>query len=329
MKKLLLLTTGGTIASIEGENGLGPGLKAEELLRYLSNDHSNYTIDWQSLMDIDSTNMQPEHWTEIAVAVYENYSQYDGFVITHGTDTMAYTSAALSYMLQNVDKPVVITGSQVPITFKKTDAKKNIQDAVRFACDGIGGVYVVFDRRVILGTRAIKLRTKSYDAFESINYPYVAFIHDMEIEYKKRVPEAKPGTLKLDTSLNTDVCLLKLHPGIKPEFLDSLKGSYKGVVIESYGSGGIPFEKRNLLEKVNELIDAGIVVVITTQCLEEGEDISVYEVGRKVNQKAIIRSRNMNTEAIVPKLMWALGKTEDPSEVKKIMEMPIADDINI
>lgn len=280
-------------------------------------------------MDIDSTNMQPEHWVKMAEAVYENYGRYDGFVITHGTDTMAYTSAALSYMLQNVDKPIVITGSQVPITFKKTDAKKNIKDAVRFACDGIGGVYVVFDGRVILGTRAIKLRTKSYDAFESINYPYIAFIHDTEIEYNKHVPEVKNKTLKLDTSLNTDVCLLKLHPGLKPEFLDCLKDSYKGVVIESYGSGGIPFEKRNILEKVNELIDSGIVVAITTQCLEEGEDMSIYEVGRKVNQDAIIRSRNMNTEAIVPKLMWALGQTGEPTEVKKIMEMPIADDIII
>ncbi|KKB75181.1 asparaginase [Bacillus sp. TH008] len=329
MKKLLLLTTGGTIASVEGENGLAPGVKAEELLSYLSDDHKNYTIDCQSLMDIDSTNMQPEHWVKMAEAVYENYGRYDGFVITHGTDTMAYTSAALSYMLQNVDKPIVITGSQVPITFKKTDAKKNIKDAVRFASDGIGGGYVVFDGRVILGTRAIKLRTKSYDAFESINYPYIAFIHDQEIEYNKRVPEAKQEPIAFDTSLNTDVCLIKLHPGLKPEFLDCLKGSYKGVVIESYGSGGIPFEKRNILDKVNELIDSGIVVVITTQCLEEGEDMSIYEVGRRVNQDAVIRSRNMNTEAIVPKLMWALGKNGDPHEVKKIMETPIADDIII
>ena len=110
---------------------------------------------------------------------------------------------------------------------------------------------------------------------------------------------------------------MKLHPGLKPEFFDCLKGSYKGIVIESYGSGGIPFEKRNILEKVNELIDSGMVVAITTQCLEEGEDMSIYEVGRKVNQDAIIRSRNMNTEAIVPKLMWALGKNGQQAEVKR------------
>ncbi|ARW07371.1 type I asparaginase [Bacillus atrophaeus] len=326
MKKLLLLTTGGTIASVEGENGLAPAVKADELLSYVSQLDNDYTMETQSLMNLDSTNMQPEYWVKIAKAVEENYEAYDGFVITHGTDTMAYTSAALSYMLQHATKPIVITGSQIPITFKKTDAKKNITDAIRFACEGVGGVYVVFDGRVIQGTRAIKLRTKSYDAFESINYPYIAFINEDGIEYNKQMtPEREP--FAVDTSLCTDVCLLKLHPGLKPEMLDALKSMYKGIVIESYGSGGIPFEERDLLTKINELIESGIVVVITTQCLEEGEDMSIYEVGRRVNQDLIIRSRNMNTEAIVPKLMWALGKSSDLVEVKKIMETPIADDV--
>ncbi|MGE0910787.1 type I asparaginase [Bacillus atrophaeus] len=326
MKKLLLLTTGGTIASVEGENGLAPAVKADELLSYVSQLDNDYTMETQSLMNLDSTNMQPEYWVKIAKAVEENYEAYDGFVITHGTDTMAYTSAALSYMLQHATKPIVITGSQIPITFKKTDAKKNITDAIRFACEGVGGVYVVFDGRVIQGTRAIKLRTKSYDAFESINYPYIAFINEDGIEYNKQMtPEREP--FAVDTSLCTDVCLLKLHPGLKPEMLDALKSMYKGIVIESYGSGGIPFEERDLLTKINELIESGIVVVITTQCLEEGEDMNIYEVGRRVNQDLIIRSRNMNTEAIVPKLMWALGKSSDLVEVKKIMETPIADDV--
>lgn len=230
-------------------------------------------------------------------------------------------------MLQDVEKPIVVTGSQIPIAFKKTDAKRNISDAIRFACEGIGGVYVVFDGRVIQGTRAIKLRTKSYDSFESINYPYVATIYKDKIEYNKSVHLSKNKEVKLDTSLCTDVALVKLHPGIKPEFFDFLKNEYQGIVIESYGSGGIPFHGRNILEKLNELAECGISVVITTQCLEEGEDMDIYEVGRKVNQNVIIRSRNMNTEAIVPKLMWVLGKTQDPQKVKEMMETPIAEDI--
>lgn len=328
MKKLLLLTTGGTIASVEGANGLSPAVDANELLSFVSNMDNDYTMETVSLMNLDSTNMQPEDWVSMAEAVKDHYDAYDGFVITHGTDTMAYTAAALSYMLQNASKPIVITGSQIPITFQKTDAKKNIKDAIRFACEEIGGVYVVFDGRVIQGTRAIKLRTKSYDAFESINYPYIAFIHEDEVEYNKKIQSEKvPFTV--DTSLCTDVLLLRLYPGLKPEILDALASMYKGIVIESYGSGGIPFEGRDLLEKINELVERGIVVVITTQCLEEGEDMSIYEVGRRINQELVTRSSNMNTEAIVPKLMWALGQSTDPKEVKRMMERPIAEDITI
>ncbi len=329
MKKILLLATGGTIACVPGEEGLAPGLQGQDMLDLVSRENHNDTVECKLLMNIDSTNMQPESWVKIAEAIYENYHSYDGFVITHGTDTMAYTSAALSYMLQHSAKPIVLTGSQVPIQEKKTDAKKNITDALRFACEDIGGVFVVFDGRVIRGTRAVKLRTKSYDAFESINHPYVAYIHGSEIKYNKGTVQPKHQSIELDTSLCPDVFLLKLHPGTKPELFDYLKHLYKGVIIESFGSGGIPFQERNLLPKVKELIASGIAVVITTQCLEEGEDVTLYEVGRKVAQNMIILSRDMNSEAIVPKLMWALGKTNDLQEVKRIMETPIAYDTNV
>ncbi len=329
MKKLLLLTTGGTIASFKGENGLVPGMESDEFLNYLPGLQISYEIDVKQLFAIDSTNMQPEDWITIASAVSEFYDQYDGFVITHGTDTMAYTSAALSYMLQGSSKPIVITGSQIPIAFEKTDAKRNMIDAVRFACEPVGGVYVVFDGRVIQGTRAVKLRTKSYDAFESINYPYIASISKNDIQYNQSIESKEKQKPVLDASLCTDIALVKLFPGIKPEFFDSLKHSYKGIVIESYGSGGIPFQGRNILEKVNELAKQGLSIVVTTQCLEEGEDIDLYEVGRNINQNVVIRAGNMNTEAIVPKLMWALGKAMNPQQVKQWMETPIANDLSV
>jgi L-asparaginase len=327
MKKLLVLATGGTIASVEGKEGLVPGLSAEELLQYFQDTSHSVDVTCQILMNRDSTNMQPEHWVQMAEAIAQNYEQYDGFVITHGTDTLAYTSAALSYMLQGLQKPVVITGSQVPISFKKTDAKKNVSDALRFACEDIGGVFVVFDGRVIIGTRAVKMRTKSYDAFESINYPYVAYITGNDINYYWK-PAAVEQQLMVDTSICPDVFLLKLHPGTKPEIFDYIKSLYKGVIIESFGNGGLPFEERNLLPKIKELSEAGIAVLITTQCLEEGEDLYLYEVGRKVAQYEVIVSGDMNTEAIVPKLMWALGKTTNIKEVKQIIETPLAWDLS-
>lgn len=327
MKKILLLAVGGTIASVKGKEGLTPGMTPEELIRFLPAESDHYIVESKLLMNIDSTNMQPEFWVKIAEAVFEHYHLYDGFVITHGTDTMAYTSAALSFMLRNLGKPVVLTGSQVPISFERTDGKRNIADALRFACEPVGGVYVVFDGRVIVGTRAMKMRTKSYDAFESINHPYIASIEGLRVKYNEEIPALKEDGLKLDTILCPDIFLLKLHPGTKPEIFDSLKHLYKGVIIESFGSGGVPFHERNLLPKIKELIDSGVAVVITTQCLEEGEDLTVYEVGRRVAQNTVILSGDMNTEAIVPKLMWALGKTDNLLEVKKIMETPIVSEI--
>jgi L-asparaginase len=328
MKKILLIATGGTIASVEGNEGLAPGLSAEELLRFIPKFSQEVKIDGKILMNIDSTNIQPEHWVKMADAVFQNYQDYDGFVITHGTDTLAYTSSALSYMLQGLDKPVVLTGSQVPISFKKTDAKKNVTDAIRFACENIGGVFIVFDGRVILGTRAVKMRTKSYDAFESINHPYVAFVNKNEVKYQWK---PVPGTnkLSLNTNLCTDVFLMKLYPGTKPEIFDFLKDLYKGIIIESFGNGGLPFEGRNLLSKIQELTEKGMAVVITTQCLEEGEDLRLYEVGRKVSQHQVILSGDMNTEAIVAKLMWALGQTNSLDQVKKIIETPLSGDLTI
>jgi L-asparaginase len=328
MKKIIILSTGGTIASVENDDGLAPELSVKELVSHLPEFPDDIEIDGTVILNLDSTNMQPEHWVTIAEAIRSHFDDYDGFVITHGTDTLGYTAAALSYMLQDLSKPVVLTGSQVPISFEENDAEQNLADAIRFAREDVGGVFVVFDGRVIQGTRAIKMRTKSYDAFESINYPYVAFIDKGDIFYNEK-PQPSNEPLLYNTKLDTDVFLMKLYPGTKPELFDYVKSNYKGVIIESFGSGGLPFTGRNLLEKVVELTKAGVAVVITTQCLEEGADLDVYEVGRKAAQHPIIIAKDMNSEAIVAKLMWALGQTQDPASVKKIMDTPVAGDIYV
>lgn len=325
-KKLLLLATGGTIASLQGDHGLAPGMTPEELIRFVDEVPPLYQLDTKRLMNMDSTNMQPESWITIAEAIRDHYADYDGFIITHGTDTMAYTSSALSYMLQHGSKPIVLTGSQVPMSLEPTDAKRNLQAAIRFACEDVNGVFIVFHGRVIQGTRAVKVKTKSYDAFESINHPYIGYVDGEAITYPLGKPENENQILVCDTSLCTDVMVVKLFPGIKPELFDYFQQVYRGVIIESFGSGGIPIVGRNLLPKIEELIEQGIAVVITTQCLEEGEDLYRYEVGRKVVEKNIIQTRNMNTEAIVAKLMWTLGKSQKLDEVKKLMETPIAHD---
>ena len=182
MKHILLIGTGGTIASKRSANGLKPLLSSEELLSYVPDSKSFCQVDNIQIFNIDSTNVRPAHWQKIANTIEDHYQEYDGFVVCHGTDTMAYTSSALSYLIQNSPKPVVITGAQKPIDLEITDAKTNLMDSLRFAsCDKAHGVNIVFDGKVIAGTRAKKERTKSYNAFSSINFPYIAIIQDDHI----------------------------------------------------------------------------------------------------------------------------------------------------
>ena len=279
-------------------------------------------------MNIDSTNIQPDHWVKIVEVIRERYSRYDGFVITHGTDTMAYTAAMLSYMIQNGRKPVIITGSQKPMEDISTDAVKNLMDSIRFACENIGGVYIVFSSSVINGCRAVKVRTRSNNAFESINYPYVADIDHAEIKYNPEYTFShNREEVRFFESVATDIVLIKLIPGVRPEIFDYVKGKYRGIVIESFGSGGVPFiGDESILSKVESLVHSGMLVVITTQCLFEGGNLYLYEVGLKLSKSRLIPALDMTTESAVCKLMWALGQTADCSEAKELFLKPVNND---
>ena len=178
MKKILMIATGGTIASEMTPSGLAPELNPQQLLSFIPRIAEVCDVECLQLYSLDSTNIRPQHWLGIAKAVRENYDQYDGFVISHGTDTMAYTAAALSYLIQGSPKPIVLTGAQKPIWFDSTDSKRNLTDAFLYACRGCGGVQIVFNGKVILGTRARKTYSKSFQAFSSVNYPDLAVLQD-------------------------------------------------------------------------------------------------------------------------------------------------------
>lgn len=181
-KRILMIGTGGTIASKQTENGLKPGLSSEDILSYIPQVEQVCEVRTMQVCNIDSTNVTPEHWTILSKTIEEQYDKYDGFVICHGTDTLAYTASALSYMIQHSRKPIVITGAQKPINMDVTDAKTNLLDSFIYAADDESqDVNIVFDGKVIVGTRAKKVRAKSYNAFESINFPYVAVIQDGNI----------------------------------------------------------------------------------------------------------------------------------------------------
>ena len=181
MKKVLMLGTGGTIASEVTPSGLAPALTSAELLRCVPEISSLCSVTCEELFSIDSTNVTPAHWLTIARAIRAHYEEYDGFVIAHGTDTMAYTAAALSYLIQYSPKPIILTGAQKPIVFENTDSKTNLADAFRCAVSDLCGVMIVFNGRVILGTRARKTRTVSLQAFSSINYPELAVLQNAKM----------------------------------------------------------------------------------------------------------------------------------------------------
>lgn len=329
MKTILLIGTGGTIASTKGKNGIAPEYDSNKLLELVPEAFEIYKIHNIQISNIDSTNIQPEHWLQIADAIQKNYEDYDGFVITHGTDTMAYTAAAISYLIQNSRKPIVITGSQKTMMEADTDAARNLKDSLRFASGNIGGVFVVFGGKVINGCRAVKVRTKSINAYESVNLPDVAVINEEGIIPNPHYlfPQDTEG-LKYYSSLCNEVFLLKLTPGISPDIFDFIKQKYKGVVIESFGSGGIPFiGKANILGKIEDLAYSGVIVVITTQCLFEGGNLDLYEVGRKVLKTKIISAYDMTTEAAVVKLMWVLRRTTGFNEIKDLFLTPICNDL--
>lgn len=326
MKRILLIATGGTIACSDSENGLTPAFSAEQLVAQVPELERLCQFEALSLMAIDSTNMTPERMAEIARTIFDNYLAYDGFVVTHGTDTLGYTSAALSYMLPNLGKPVVVTGSQLAMEDMYTDARNNLSDAVRFAVTGTAGVFVAFDGRIIRGTRAVKMKTRSMDAFASVNADIVADIKLGRINFHDTAP-SHPTDLNSKPRLRDNICedvfLLKVAPGIKPDILTALMRGYRGVVIESFGIGGIPGQ---LLDGIKELIDHGVAVVVSSQCLEEGVDLGVYAVGQDLARCDVIYAGDMNSEALVMKLMWALANCESLPKIKQFMETPVCGD---
>ena len=218
MKQILMIGTGGTIASEMTEAGLVPGMSGAEFLQYIPSVEKLCQVDCLQVCNIDSTNMTPSHWLAIAQAVETHYETYDGFVICHGTDTLAYTAAALSYLIQDSPKPIVLTGSQKPIHMDITDSKTNLLDSFTVACDGrLPGVTVVFGGAVILGTRARKTYSKSFGAFSSINYPVLGVVQEGRL-VPYILPPAGPAP-RFFHALNQRVSLVKLIPGLSPAYL--------------------------------------------------------------------------------------------------------------
>ena len=330
MKRILMLGTGGTIACKRTEKGLKPVITPDEILSYVPDSRDYCEIHTVQLMNIDSTNIQPSHWLELARAIEKDYDNYDGFVITHGTDTMAYTAAALSYLIQHSQKPVIITGAQKPIDMENTDARTNLADSLLYAsCPGAHDVNIVFDGNVIAGTRGKKERTKSYHAFSSINFPYVAAIQDGQIIIYLDDKDRDRETVRFYHHMDSSVGLLKLIPSMDASLLDYAAEHYDAVIIESFGVGGLPsYENGDYHDAIARWTTMGKTVIMTTQVTNEGSNMSVYEVGRSIKQEfGLLEAYDMTLEAVVTKIMWILGQTKDPAEIRRMFYETVNRDI--
>ncbi|NOU16176.1 MAG: type I asparaginase [Bacteroidales bacterium] len=285
---------------------------------------------------VDSSDISPDFWIKLAVTIKENYEKYDGFVILHGTDTMSFTASALSFMLQNLDKPVILTGSQLPIGMLRTDGKENLISAIEIAAASHNGqplvpeVCIFFENRLFRGNRATKHNAEHFNAFRSDNYPHLAEA-GINIKYNFafiHYPTSKRDLI-IHTNLDNNIGILKLFPGITAEFVDSVLNSpsIKAIILETFGSGNAP-SLSWFLDKIRDAVSRGVVVVNVTQCHAGSVDMEKYENGLILKKAGVISGYDITFEAAVAKLMLLLGKKLTPDIIKQEMAKSMSGEIS-
>lgn len=307
MKKLLILGTGGTIACTKTEHGLAPSVSVNDLIKGLE---LSAEIHGEQLFDLDSTNMTPRHWEKLARHIHERYDEFDGFVITHGTDTMAYAAAALSCLIRNSRKPIVFTGSMKPMSAEDSDAPRNLRDSIIFAADERAfGVRVVFCGCIFDGRCVVKVHTDSVDSFDS---PNDENYDGVSPGGKVIFGEGYSGETRFYEHLSDDVFHVKLIPGQElcvPE-------NARALILEGYGTGGVP---DYLLEEVARLTGRGVYVIIATQCAYGGTHLYEYEVGRGAAERfPLMETGKMTVEYAVAKARWALAYSDNYDDFKRL-----------
>lgn len=338
---ILLIYTGGTIGMIENpDTGALENFDFEQFRHHVPElRRFPYDIDAMAFKPpIDSSDMEPRYWEKMAHIIADNYDTYDGFVLLHGTDTMAYTASALSYMLENLGKPVIITGSQLPIGRLRTDGKENLLTSIEIAAarNGRGEpmvteVCIFFESRLMRGNRTTKINSEGFNAFRSFNYPSLAHagIHIKYEEHLIRRPDpTKP--FRPHFLLDNHVMVLTLFPGIRKDVVEnslSVKG-LRAVILKTFGAGNAP-QKPWLVESLRSLIKKGVLVVNITQCFKGTVEMHLYETGLQLLQAGVVNGYDSTFEGMLTKLMFVLGHNYPPAETTRLMNTSLAGEITL
>jgi L-asparaginase len=334
--RILLIYTGGTIGMIE--NAVNHALEPFDFDHLIDNVPKikmlGYEIEHvQFATPIDSSSMNPKHWGEIAEVIERHYDSVDGFVVLHGTDTMAYTASALSFMLENLRKPVIITGSQLPIGEVRTDGEENLITALQIAAATDAGgrpmvreVAILFEHHLWRGNRCIKRSADNFDAFKSNNYPELASI-GLGIHFNRASlwrNDSRNMPLKVQYEMDDNLVMLDLFPGISRKVVEHVLNApgLKGVVMKSFGAGNAPADEW-FLDAVRQTVERGIVVVNITQCPNGCVHPQLYAAGLNLAKVGVVSGRDMTSEAAITKLMYLFGRGLSPDKVKEYLNMPL------
>jgi L-asparaginase len=332
MNKILIIYTGGTIGMVNNpQTGALIPFDFEQIQQNVPElARLNYDLDVYSFDPIlDSSNMDPEVWAKLAGIIAETYAVYDGFVILHGSDTMAYTASALSFMLKNLAKPVVLTGSQLPIGEIRTDAKENLITALEIAAtknDGLAmvpEVCIYFDYQLFRGNRSIKYNSEKFEAFRSPNYPVLGEAGVSLSFYTNYIHGQPRAPLELQPVFNTNIGVLKLYPGITATTVQAItRSSVQAIVMETFGSGNTTTADW-FIESLQEAVNAGKLIVDISQCQGGAVELGKYETSNKLKQMGIVSGFDMTFEATVTKLMYLLGLELANEEIAVLMEQSL------
>ncbi|MDR3061905.1 MAG: asparaginase [Dysgonamonadaceae bacterium] len=338
---VLLIYTGGTIGMIENpETGILESFDFNHLKECVPElKRFKFSIDTiQFNPPIDSSDMDPDRWCMLVRIIEDNYNHYDGFVILHGTDTMAYSASALSFMLENLDKPVILTGSQLPVGKIRTDGKENLITALEIAVDKdaegkaiVPEVCIFFQNYLMRGNRTTKINVENFKAFNSYNYPVLA-VAGTQIRYEHhliRKPSPK-GTQRFHYWLDPNVMILKIFPGISKDIVQSIfdNPQLKGVVLETYGAGNAP-ERKDLLEIWTRAVKRGVVILNVSQCAAGTVEMNRYKSGKILADSGVFSGYDMTTEAAVTKLMFLFGHEMELEQVKQQIARPLIGEVSI